>query len=415
MLFDDVDHETEPRSRSVDAPARRARHEVEKRKRAGQEPRLDARTRDGITALLGASAVVVTVAATGACDLLDTKNPPLPNEAPNRGQFVGGIAIGAGPGSGGSGAGLGTGGTSTITSAGGGNPAPPNCACAASYALGDTCLGCFDSEQGTACVDPESRPAWATCATPSCSTLFDEPRSSAAATAGCVAMTLDERRPGTPRSRACSSAAAPNALRCALGRPADETVEAQRLARRGRVARSGRLFFAACLDGKNPPLPNEAPNRHLIFGSPGSGGGSSVGGGPADNCECVSAYVVAGSDCATCIVTELGRHRCADPARDLHRRRRLRRRRRGRRRRQRPRDLQRRPPVREQLRRQRDLRHRLHRPARRGSGPHRLQRALVVRMRCLRLRLPRSGRHLRLGCRRQRRLDDDDDDDDRGP
>ena len=69
-------------------------------------------------------------------------------------------------------------------------------------------------------------------------------------------------------------------------------------------------LFAACLDDKNPALPNEAPNRHLIFAPPGSGGGG-VGGGPADNCECVAAYVVAGGDCATCVVNQLSGTSCS--------------------------------------------------------------------------------------------------------
>ena len=98
---------------------------------------IDGRARDGITALLGMA--VVVVAAFGACSL-DDKNPPLPNEAPNRGQFVGGIAIGAGPGgTGGSGAGLGSGG-STLSSTGGGGPIPPNCDCAVAYS--DPSMGC---------------------------------------------------------------------------------------------------------------------------------------------------------------------------------------------------------------------------------------------------------------------------------
>jgi hypothetical protein len=75
------------------------------------------------------------------------------------------------------------------------------------------------------------------------------------------------------------------------------------------IALAGAALFAACLDDKNPPLANEAPNRNLIYGQ-GSGGGG-VGGGPGDNCECVSAYVVSGSDCAKCIVNQLMGTVCA--------------------------------------------------------------------------------------------------------
>jgi hypothetical protein len=68
----------------------------------------------------------------------------------------------------------------------------------------------------------------------------------------------------------------------------------------------GAGLFAACLDGPNDPLPNEAPNRIPIFLGGGDGGGSAGGGGPADNCECVAAFV-SDPDCAGCLVSQ-----CAD-------------------------------------------------------------------------------------------------------
>jgi hypothetical protein len=148
----------------------------------------DAHTRDSITALLGIA--VVVVAAIGACSL-DPKNPPLPNEAPNRGQFVGGIAIGAGAptGTGGSGAGLGTGGTSTtLTNTGGGGNAPPYCACSVEYSLGDNCFGCFNSVDNTTCVVEENN-CTADMGNPSCTALFQS-LLSCGGSASCVKSTL---------------------------------------------------------------------------------------------------------------------------------------------------------------------------------------------------------------------------------
>ena len=109
----------------------------------GARPRrgLDGHARDSITALVGVA--VVVVAAFGACNL-DDKNPPLGNEAPNRGQFVGGIAIGAGPGGTGGSGGSGTGGSGGTVSSSGGS-APANCSCAVAFSSVIACSDCFNT------------------------------------------------------------------------------------------------------------------------------------------------------------------------------------------------------------------------------------------------------------------------------
>ncbi len=261
---------------------------------------VDGRARDGVTALVGIALVVV--AAFGACNL-DDKNPPLPNEAPNRGQFVGGIAIGAGPGgTGGSGAGLsstGSGGSNT-----GGSPA--NCACAVSYSVLSTgCSDCFTTSglcttEQTAC---NARPE-----------LSDAPNESRQLQ---WRSDLRARRPRRGRDQQFLRKLAVGCLNCG---PTGQSRSARvaplvEAARRSRqvvvlVALGGAFCFAACLDDKNPPLPNEAPNRHLIFTTPGAGG-AGAGGGPSDNCECVSAYVVSGSACAQCVVNQLSGTTCS--------------------------------------------------------------------------------------------------------
>jgi hypothetical protein len=60
--------------------------------------------------------------------------------------------------------------------------------------------------------------------------------------------------------------------------------------------------FAACLDDKNDPLQNEAPNRYAIFLG-GSGGSNGSGGGSVDTCECATAFVTE-TTCSGCAITK---------------------------------------------------------------------------------------------------------------
>jgi hypothetical protein len=95
---------------------------------------------------------LVLGAAFAACGI-DDSNSPLKNEAPNRGKFVGGIAIGAGPmGTGGSGAGLGSGGSTSIGGSGGGALSACQCATAIANSACQNCLEMSCDTDETTCT-----------------------------------------------------------------------------------------------------------------------------------------------------------------------------------------------------------------------------------------------------------------------
>ncbi|HVY44785.1 MAG TPA: hypothetical protein VHB21_02855 [Minicystis sp.] len=102
-------------------------------------------------AVVGLAAAAALVVSFVACQK-DKSYPPLPNEDPNLGFIVGGLAVGAGPGgTGGSGTGTLPSTMSTQTNTGGSVPA--NCACAAAVASEQACQTCLQTGCAAALSD----------------------------------------------------------------------------------------------------------------------------------------------------------------------------------------------------------------------------------------------------------------------